>query len=357
MKILEVCTSESLGGLELYFVKCCKKLNQDSSLKVQGYIKKDSLIHGSLKDSKIKLRGLDKTGISSRVIQLLSTIRSFQPDIVHSHVKTDLFPIAIAKVISRHKFKHVHTRQMNMPRKKKNPFHSFVYRKIDLVLAITEKLQKQILKNTRVAAEKVQVLYYGVPEPKKSSKVIKDDLNLKIGLVARLDTKKHQHVLLEALDLLNKKGLKASAYLIGRSTDDEYKQKLNEMVSSLSLQDQVHFMGFVNNPIESMSNFDVILLTSSDETFGLVLVEAMRAGVAVVGANGGGVPEIIDHERTGLLFKPGDAKDLAKQLEKLMKDELWRSSLAKAGKTMADQKFNEDIHFETLKSLFRKQLA
>ncbi len=353
MKILEVCTSQALGGLELYFLKCCNQLSEPDA-KVMAFVQDQSLIQKNL-STRVESRSIQSKSLTEKIRTLNDCIKEFQPDIIHSHVKTDLPAIAFCKLLNRSRFKHVHTRQMNMPRKKKNIFHSFIYGKIDLLITITERLRKQVLENVSIQPEKVKVLYYGVP--RVSSKPLQipeitNDINFRIGLIARIDPGKNQHILLEALRILNEKNLTATAWLIGKSTDDAYADKLNRLISQFELSGQVHLMGFQKDPIRLMPNFDVILLTSAEETFGLVLAEAMRAGVAVIGAGGGGVPEIIEHEKTGLLFKPNDPESLAHELEKAMKDKNLLHALAKAGKKSADEKFDEEKHFQKLRQLF-----
>ena len=102
-----------------------------------------------------------------------------------------------------------------------------------------------------------------------------------------------------------------------------------------------------------MPCFDAVVLASKCETFGLVLPEAMRAGVAVVGSNCGGVPEIIEHDKTGLLFESENVEDLNRQLRKLIDEPEFCQKLAKAGKTDADERFSEEKHFQRLLEIFQ----
>ncbi len=355
MRVLEICTSKSLGGLELYFVSCCSKFSTSKETELLGYVANKSLIHRQLADTSVKYEIENASHFFQRLIGLLQLIRNYKPELIHSHVKTDLLVIALCKILSRQRFKHIHTRQMNFPRKKKNPFHGFIYNQIDLILAITEKLKKQIIENTTVNPSKVQVLYYGVPTPISGPNRIiglDRDSNFKIGVVARIDRKKNQHVLLDALKILRNKNLTPSAYLIGRSTDEYYAKELEKNIFINELSDHVKMVGFLKNPIDLMHHFDVILLTSEDETFGLVLAEAMRAGVAVIGANGGGVPEIIIDQETGLLFEPNNPESLARAIKMVISDKQLHKTLAKNGKKKADQIFNEVRHFSDLNKIF-----
>ena len=74
----------------------------------------------------------------------------------------------------------------------------------------------------------------------------------------------------------------------------------------------------------------------------------MRAGVAVIGSNSGGVPEIIEHNKTGLLFESRNDEDLYQKISTLYNDPELKQRLAAQGKESADIRFNTTAHFEKL---------
>lgn len=351
LKVLEFCSSESFGGLELYFTNCCKRLNQ-SHVNVHVIAKKNSRIAKSLANENISITYINKRSITA----LLSVVKKIQPDIIHVHHKDDIVVTAVVRYLYP-RFKYVHTRQMDFPRKKFNPYHRFIYRSMDLIITITDRLRNQMIQHLQVDPEKVRRLYYGVNKPAESHtrcdeiKLNKQMFN--IGVIARLDDKKQQHVVIEALKKLNN----ATIYLhfIGGTTNERYADQLHRMVAQNGLNHQVHFHGFIDDPPSIMPCFDLIVLPTAIETFGLVLPEAMRMGVAVIGANGGGVPEIIDHDINGLLFDPGNSDSL-KDCLLLMMDRATRQRLAKAGKQKADAKFEINMHFKGLQELFESTL-
>jgi N-acetyl-alpha-D-glucosaminyl L-malate synthase BshA len=78
------------------------------------------------------------------------------------------------------------------------------------------------------------------------------------------------------------------------------------------LQDDVVFLGKVKNPVEALMISDLFLLPSESESFGLAALEAMAAGVPVIGSNAGGMPEVIRHGVSGLLSDVGAVGDLAR---------------------------------------------
>jgi glycosyltransferase involved in cell wall biosynthesis len=128
------------------------------------------------------------------------------------------------------------------------------------------------------------------------------------------------------------------------------------MAEQAGIGNNVVFMDFVKEPQKLMQLCDCILLASFEETFGLVLPEAMRSGVAVIGSNKGGVPEIIEHEKTGLLFVSGDANSLYQQIKRLYRNEAFKIQLANNGKVSADERFNTEKHFEQLEQHFTNLL-
>mgnify|MGYP000607183154 CR=1 FL=1 len=134
--------------------------------------------------------------------------------------------------------------------------------------------------------------------------------------------------------------------------DETYFQDLKDSIKKNNLESNILYLGFHNNPTSIMPCFDVVILATKCETFGLVLPEAMRAGVAVVGSNCGGVPEIIEHEKTGLMFETENGEDLTIQLSKLVDDKDFCSRLASAGKIDADERFSEEKHFKKLIDYF-----
>jgi glycosyltransferase involved in cell wall biosynthesis len=103
-----------------------------------------------------------------------------------------------------------------------------------------------------------------------------------------------------------------------------------------------------------MQACDAVLMTSKNETFGLVTIEAMRNGTAVIASNSGGVLEIIDDEQTGLLFESGNFEDLTLKIEMLYKDDILREKLACFGQKKAEEQFDNEKQFKKLINFFKE---
>jgi glycosyltransferase involved in cell wall biosynthesis len=229
------------------------------------------------------------------------------------------------------------------------------------MLTITKRLEADAKKFICRYPEKIKTLYYGVNAPenllnederkqqRKNTGFEADDFV--VGLLGRLEESKGQHLLISAIAEAKIKGSNLHALIVGHEMIQGYTNTLKQLAADKGIAENIVFMDFVPDPQRIMQLCDCIVLATYEETFGLVLPEAMRAGVAVIGSNSGGVPEIIDHGETGLLFDSGDTNSLCEQIMLLAKDAEKRSKIAAKGKQDADTRFNTDDHFSQLQQL------
>jgi len=356
MNILELCLSPSFGGLEIHM--------RDLSRWLAG--RTDAALHLAVAEgSRIdeSLRGLQRPTLSfstqagklplRSALRLARFVDRHAIDVVHVHWKDDLPLAAIAKRMARRRVRLVHTRQMSMPGRKKDPYHRLIYRSLDCFIAITRFVAAQAARNLPIPEDRIVQIYYGVDIPPVRPEAVlalKQKLNLQgnmvVGVVGRVTELKGQHLLIEAVDRLRSDGLHVDALIVGEPFEHSYVERLRTMVRDRGLTDQIRFEAFHPNPQEIMSCCDIVALTTKAETFGLVLVEAMHCGVAVIGSDAEGVPEIIDDGKTGLLFEPGSAESLARSIRTLLEDVALRHRLALAGKAKAKAAFSRETQYE-----------
>ena len=363
MKILELCTSSGWGGLELYAWQAGRWLHQHKYPCV-AVITSDSLLAERFADSGVQIvysRPRFRSLPLLAAWRLARILDEQDIDILHVHWNKDLILAVLAKRFSRRRPKLVFIRHMALTRHKRDVYHRFIYNGVDKYLVITKRLYAEARRFLPLGEDKIELLYHGVPAFAQTDPAACQDFYARhhlpaqafnILLPGRIEHYKGQHVLLEALQHMAQSGVNAHVVLLGHVMDEAYFTDLQQQVERDGLQDRVHYLGFVDKPSEIYGCFDVVVLTTYAETFGLVLVEAMKCGVAVIGTNAGGVPEIIEHGQTGLLYEPGDAAGLADCLQRLMDDESLRQRLARAGKDYADQVFSEQQHYAKLIQIF-----
>jgi len=101
----------------------------------------------------------------------------------------------------------------------------------------------------------------------------------------------------------------------------------------------------------------VFLLPSELESFGLSALEAMAAGVPVVGSDAGGLPEVVRHAETGFLLPVGDIEGMAARTIEILKDDEHQRCLGQAGRARAGSLFNPDRIVTQYERLYERVLA
>ena len=151
-----------------------------------------------------------------------------------------------------------------------------------------------------------------------------------VGQVGSLIKRKGVDVLIEAGKLLADKQLNFHIMLVGSGPDESI---FRQLVQSLRLSRHITFYGNSDSPEHFYQNiFDINVLASRSEAFGLTLAEGSACGVPCVGSDTGGIPEVILNNETGYLFTSGDSKDLADKLELLIINSSLRKIMGRNGR-------------------------
>ena len=128
--------------------------------------------------------------------------------------------------------------------------------------------------------------------------------------------------------------------IVGGTLDRSYLKRIKGLIKDHNLTDRVRILGHTDNPIALMNSADLVLVCSRREAFGRVTVEGMKLGKPVIGTRTGGTTEIIDEGRTGLLYEPGDAQDLARKIAYLHDHKIHRDQMGLAAHACAHARFN-----------------
>jgi glycosyltransferase involved in cell wall biosynthesis len=126
----------------------------------------------------------------------------------------------------------------------------------------------------------------------------------------------------------------------GTRSADAYTGAIHRQIAQAGISDRFDWPGFVSDPVQIMSEIDLLVHPADSESFGRVVVEAMAAGLPVVGVQGGGVNEIVQHGQTGLLAKRDDPQDLAASIEQLVREPRRRAAMGLAGRQRAESTYS-----------------
>ncbi len=210
-------------------------------------------------------------------------------------------------IISRHDYRQA----MGMPFIKKNGFAL-------IPLGIPEKELKYFSRKN--AEEKLSLA------PTKETR---------IGTIAEFTKNKGLDFLLDAINILRGQNLKLA--IIG---DGEEKERIDKRIEDENLKENIKTCGFVPHAARHIKAFDIFVLPSLKEGLPYTILEAMNAGVPVVASSVGGIPDLVEHEKTGLLTIPTNSNSLAEALKKMVEDKKQRNKFANASKLRAKEKFS-----------------
>src|SRR6185312_3865791 len=135
-----------------------------------------------------------------------------------------------------------------------------------------------------------------------------------VGIVGQITPRKGQLELLRAFANVLKELPKAVLLIVGAplfNRDQDYAEQLVEAARRLGIDGRVRMLGARSDVSSLIQAFDLLIINSSVEPFGLVAVEAMACGTPVIATRTGGLAEIIEHERTAWLIPPRDERALA----------------------------------------------
>jgi glycogen synthase len=165
---------------------------------------------------------------------------------------------------------------------------------------------------------------------------------LRLLYVGRLEADKGVHTALQAINLIVPHQTTAVTLDIYGQGDPDYEADLKTYVAQNDLQNVVQFRGSVprRQIPQVFAQADVLLFTSEwAEPFARTVLEAMAAGLVVIGTTTGGTAEILSHEQTGLTFTAGDPQDLAQQIGRVLSDGSLQQKLQSAGRQCVAENF------------------
>ncbi|MBE0469424.1 MAG: glycosyltransferase family 4 protein [Methyloprofundus sp.] len=353
-----LCLSPAKGGLEMLAVDSVKNIAQFGyAIALEKSWVAESL--SNLTDRNIYLSA--KLGIRYlpyfTALKIAQWIKGNNISLLHIHWAKDLPLAALIKkiLIAKHyKLQLVVSRHMSLPHPKKSLYHRWIYSSVDAYISVCDFVHEQAKSNLPISTDKLYKIYPGVDAAEQSNHLpfVIDSKKNNIIVLGRLEPVKGQHLMLQALAHLSKPNI--HCYFVGQAMGESYLTELKALASSLGVTSNVTFCNFIPQPAQYLAHFDALILTTRCETFGLVLIEAMRAGILAIGSRAGGVTEIIEHQKTGLLFATENASALAEQLEWFIAHPSEINTIALEGKKRAEQLFDKTANYRLLENTLEK---
>ncbi len=389
MKVVRIIARLNVGGPARHVVLL------DRGLRARGY--DTLLVHGSIDPGEASLEHLAQTsGLRTlkipdlgRSISPLSDIRAFlqvtrtifreAPDVVHTHTAKAgtlgrLAALAFNATRSRrrrcvlvHTF-HGHVLSGYFGRVG-NVLARLIERTLgaatDRTVAISPRQRRELVDRFRVASDARTVvvplgldlgplLEQTADAPNLRRELQIGDEDIVVGYVGRFVPIKNIALLVRAF--ADASLLQKDMWLL-LAGDGPLRTELESLADRCGIKDRVRFLGWTENLGALYATLDVCALSSLNEGTPVAIIEAMAASKAVVATAVGGVADVVDEGRTGLLVESGDADALAAALRRLAADPAERLALGVAARREVAQRFSSERLVDDIDHLYQEALA
>ncbi|HHT7191152.1 TPA: glycosyltransferase family 4 protein [Bacillus cereus] len=203
--------------------------------------------------------------------------------------------------------------------------------------------------------EKMTTVLTGINYPEKyGTKNTSTQKELVITCVARLGPRKGHKVLFDALSKMEKKYTDNMKVLI--AGDGEMRDALEKQVASLGLS-MVEFLGERDDVPNILSETDIFVLPTLNDSLPISIIEAMHSGSCVISTISGGIPELVHHEQTGILLEPGDVNKLVDALKLVIENEDERKRLGENARAFAKEHLTRETMIAHIEKIYKKCLS
>lgn len=332
--IFEIIADSSLTGAPRHLLTLLSGIDRNKF--VVSVILPEGELVNELKKIKVPVFTIPMNGKSDLVASssIKKIIKKYEPDIVHTHGQRAglLGRLAVRDLpVTRIHTEHTYTSNFKLDNSLLHWSHLRAMAVLDRwthkTIAVSNAVKTFLISAGITKPDKVLTVYNGIESkfPKVSPQQVKEfkskfnlsGSDLVVGTVGSFNKHKDTATLIRAFSGMIKKWPNLKLLLIGRG---ELQPQLESLVKKLGIADRVIFAGSMKDIDTAMSIFNIFILPSRSEAFGLTILEAMRANIPVIASKVGGIPEIITHNYNGLLVDHGDPKKLASAIMKLLND-------------------------------------
>jgi len=296
------------------------------------------------------------------LLKLKKIIKEQKIGILHCHLFRSTIFGFILKVVWFPQLKlivHVHSSILQYGQLYKS-FINIFQKKIDVFIAVSFFIKEEIIKNTKVPAVKIVVIYNFVDllnfsrdkitwNPiieRKTLGIYPDDFV--VGFAGRIVDLKGWAEFIKAAALLVKEYSRMKFIIVG---DGRQKAKMLTLIRRLGLEQSIIYLGYKSDMVWFYSILDCFVIPSHREAMGITELEALAMGVPVIASDIKGLNEVIINNWNGITFRVGDSIDLADKIKIMAGDQMLRTSLIKNA-TGDIKKYNLESYLNQLKIIY-----
>lgn len=356
LKVLLLTDSDGFAGTERHILDLAKGLRAQG-VNIAVACPEPSLLSEGLKREGLPHVVMQKGGPYDRaaIHRLRDLLASGKFDILHSHNGRTALIAALAVrsarrgflVTTQHFISPNHTSHRGFKKIVSGAIHRWIDRHTHAQVAISQSVRQAMLARNRAHGSRIHLVPNGLVDPSleslRNAAEIREELGLHSSALllvcaARLEAEKNIGDLVEAMMIVSPMIPAVVCVIIGEGSQ---RTALENLVRERRLQEVVKLPGFRADALSIIHAADVFVLPSTQEPFGLVLLEAMALGKPVVAVRAGGPVEIVVENETGLLVPPSQPQALAEALIRLLRDTTERESMGKKGRERFESHYTE----------------
>jgi len=228
------------------------------------------------------------------------------------------------------------------------------WRLADHIVAVSGHAQRWVLEVLRLPKARTSIIYHGIaklPAALEKRTAIPGAHPFVVGCLARYEPRKGMATLIKAMATVCAKHPGARLMIAG-SDPTGYADDLRRLADTLHVGHAVDIQGFCDDTFAFLSRLDVFAFASVSEGFGIVLLEAMAAGLPVVASDIDPLNHIVVEGETGMLANPAEPEAFAAALIKLLKNPELAHRLGKAGRDWCLREFSEEKMLQSIERLY-----
>jgi glycosyltransferase involved in cell wall biosynthesis len=361
INVLYVITSLGIGGAEKLLLSYLKGLYSE---KFNFYVytlrdKPDDLKSEISAYSEVRSLGIKNKFNPLVVFKLWKAIKVVQPQIIHTHLFQPRIYTTISHFFIRKGILITHKHSIVNPRK----HHFFIFLEMicillnTKVLAISQSVKRSLHRYEFIPERRIFVLPNSIDLNEFSSirqnKALSLQKTIILGSVGRIEKSKGLNYLLLAIVKILKRYPNTKLEIVG---DGSALEDLKALSKKLKISNSVKFFGKLANPIPAYSRMSIFILPSILEGFGIVLLEAMAAGIPVIASNVDGIKEVVVDGESGILVPPKNSDAIADAVFKIIEQPQLASNLVEEGLLRA-KLFDVNSHLKNLENFYYSLLG
>ncbi len=297
--------------------------------------------HGGSPDARIAAPFLGEWDITT-AWRLARVIRRHSVDVVHAHTSHAHTHACVARTLAGRGKVVVSRRVDFVPRG--SVFGRWKYGLPDRLVAISNRIA-DVLTEFGVPSEKLRVVHscidparFDVEPLPRSDLGVPEDAPL-LGNVAALVDHKDQATLIAAMPAVLAEAPATRLVIAG---EGKLRVHLEDQIDRLGVGHAVRLLGYRNDIPRLLRALDVFVMSSKEEGLGTSVLDAMACSLPVAATAGGGIPEMVEDERTGLLTPVQDPAALAGAIVRLVRDKAFASALGRNARDLVLDRFTVD---------------